>query len=337
MSYSGRSVAGAALAISVFAAPTARVSANPLTICDIQYTTNSDGSSDYHNQVVDCAGGIVVGKWDGGAYPRIMLQDPDCPAVLADPNCPQGWGGIQVKDWTWPYGLYDNVEIGDWVVLTNVQVVEKVGGTFLYWDSVWHPEFTKTPGHPVPPLVEVSVSDIPAPIEGPPYEWYVENHDAECYESVRIVVRDVTVNAMNLGQAQDNYSLRNPAQEDCWAADYMNENKVSWEKYHPFVGLDRHFCALAGIFEQYTGGRFDYYQIVTLKTEDLAICGNLDCDTAEVNLDDVPAFVSALTDPEGYQLNYPDCGIQAADLNGDGVLNGGDVQPFVDLLLSLPP
>ncbi|HUU85881.1 MAG TPA: hypothetical protein VM243_20475, partial [Phycisphaerae bacterium] len=265
------------LGVVLLAVPTPGALGQAPTICDIQYTTNADGSSVYDGQVIDCAGGIVVGKYLGNR-PRIFLQDPDCPVVLADPDCPDGWGGIQVKDWTWPYQLYNAVQIGDWVELTNVRVEEYVGVTFLQWQPENSPGFTRFPGYLLPPVIPVALDDIPAPIGYPEDRWCVENHDAECYESMRLVVRDVTVAEMDLGKARDNYVLADSGTHGVWAADYMNGDKVLWEDYHPYVETGRHFCAVAGLFEQYTSGRYDYYQLVTLHSDDLAVCGDGDSD-----------------------------------------------------------
>jgi hypothetical protein len=112
---------------------------------------------------------------------------------------------------------------------------------------------------------------------------------------MRLVVRDVVVTEKGgLGKATDNYNLRDSQDDDCWAADYMNEAKAG--EFHPFVEEGQHFCAVGGLFEQYTGGRFDYYQLITLTTADLAICGDGDSD-GDVDLDDMPRFAECLAGP----------------------------------------
>jgi len=264
-----KAVAGAVM-IAFLAALAPDGAGQPLTIYEIQFTEDEDGSSDYDGQLVDCAGGICFAKWAGFGLPRMMLQDPDYP---------DGWGGIQVKDWT-VGDLYDNVAVGDWVAFTNVEVYEKVGTTFLYWKAEYDPEYeVVSEGNPLPAPLPVAVSDIPAPTEGPPGEWYVENHDAELYESMRLVVRDVTVTEMGLGKAVDNYNLQDAHGANCWAADYMNED-VGEDGYHPSVQVGQYFCALSGVFEQYTNlsNGWDYYQLVTLTSADLFICGDLNHD-----------------------------------------------------------
>ncbi|MGD8454609.1 MAG: hypothetical protein PVJ57_22580 [Phycisphaerae bacterium] len=59
--------------------------------------------------------------------------------------------------------------------------------------------------------------------------------------------------------------------------------------------------------------------------------GDMNCDGGVDNFDIAP-FALALTDPTGYALAYPGCGIANGDINGDGALNNFDVGPFVSLL-----
>jgi hypothetical protein len=60
--------------------------------------------------------------------------------------------------------------------------------------------------------------------------------------------------------------------------------------------------------------------------------GDMNCDGV-VDLDDVPAMVLALIDPDEYAAQYPDCDIATGDMNEDGDVNGLDLQPFVNALL----
>jgi len=57
---------------------------------------------------------------------------------------------------------------------------------------------------------------------------------------------------------------------------------------HDFVGFEQHFCAVAGLLEQYTRREegWDYYQLITLDSPSLAICadGNVD---AQITTDDL--------------------------------------------------
>ena len=104
-------------------------------------------------------------------------------------------------------------------------------------------------------------------------------------------VRDVTVTLRDLGKERDNYILstnpEDPEAPSCWAADYMNVDAVPYD-YHPFVNVGQHFCGVSGVFEQYARPDYnwDYYQLITLSSADLAICGDTDHD-GDVDLTDL--------------------------------------------------
>ena len=267
-----------------------QLNTNGLSIYEVQFNTNGDGGSDYDGAVIDCAGGIVVGKF-WGSRPRLIVQDPAFPG---------GWGGIQVKDWIYPYDMWETAQIGDWIEFTNMLVAEFVGTTFLQRMSEFNPGHNiVSHNNALPPPLIVSVSDIPAPISTNG-GWFVENHEAERYESMRLIVRNVSVTGWNLGKERDNYVLERPDGAGCWAADYMNADKIAWEKYHGFVEPGRHFCAVAGVFEQYTlvddYNRWDYYQLITMTSADLAICGDGDVD-GDTDLDDSARFDECLIGP----------------------------------------
>ena len=152
MAVFSRDAATAALLLALLAWSAPDSAAQTLSIYQLQYTTNADGSSDYDGQVVNCAGGTCVAKF-AGFRPRLILQDP---------AYPHGWGGIQVKDWT-NGDLYDQVSIGDWVALDNMLVEEFRGTTFLQWQTAYDPQYTiVSQGNPLPPPIIVSVSQIPA-------------------------------------------------------------------------------------------------------------------------------------------------------------------------------
>ena len=94
--------------------------ADALSIYDIQYTTDADGTSPQNGNIVDCAGGIVSHIRQGGR-PRLVIQDP---------NYPDGWGAIQIKGWT--SDAFNNIAVGDWISLTNVMVEENKGTTIHF-------------------------------------------------------------------------------------------------------------------------------------------------------------------------------------------------------------
>jgi hypothetical protein len=59
--------------------------------------------------------------------------------------------------------------------------------------------------------------------------------------------------------------------------------------------------------------------------------GDLNCD-GTVSFGDINPFVLALTNPVLYGSTYPSCNILNGDINADGTLDFGDINPFVALL-----
>ena len=62
-----------------------------------------------------------------------------------------------------------------------------------------------------------------------------------------------------------------------------------------------------------------------------AIPGDLNCDGL-VNFGDINPFVLALTNPAAWQAQYPNCPYANGDINADGRVDFGDINPFVALL-----
>ncbi len=261
-----RSIAWGMLGLTGIAACAAPASADPLTIYELQSNTTDGDASVYDTQTIDCVGGIVVGKFPGYRY-RIALQDP------ANAT---GWGGIQVKDWT-NDELYNNVEIGDWVSLTNMLVEEYRGNTMLHWQPPYTPGFTVvSQGNPLPAPIALTASQIPAPVyDDETGGWFVENHDAEPYEAMRVTVGDVTVAQMGLGKAADNYELSQDS-DLLWAADYMNADLEPPNEYDSRIVTGASFASVTGMLEQYKNPDtdWDYYQLCTASAADIAEHGD---------------------------------------------------------------
>lgn len=59
--------------------------------------------------------------------------------------------------------------------------------------------------------------------------------------------------------------------------------------------------------------------------------GDANCDGL-VNFGDIDPFVLALTNPTQYAIDYPTCDLCTCDVNGDTLVNFGDIDPFVALL-----
>lgn len=74
-----------------------------------------------------------------------------------------------------------------------------------------------------------------------------------------------------------------------------------------------------------TIGNYVYYH-------QYAAPGDANCD-GRLDEADLPFFVLLLVDPPAYEAELPDCNVVATcDLNGDSLLDGRDIQPFVELL-----
>jgi hypothetical protein len=313
-----------------------------LTIREIQYTESPDGASDYNGQVIDCAGGVVVVKWTG-SRPRLIVQDP---------NASDGWGGIQVKGWV--SDAFAAVNVGDWVQLERVFVEENRGTTFLqYWDD--NPDGSLpvltvvSRGHALPHPLITDVNEIKAPeyllLDD---AWVAADHGAERFESMLLQIRNVEVIAQGLGKAQDNYELRSfsdpiDPNAHCWASDYMNRNRVKPALYLSGIETGRRFRAVTGVLEQYTslGDGYDYYQLLTLSEASVVgLCpADLDRD-GDVDLWDSKDFMTqwlAASMPSAADLNddgkvdVTDLDLfntawQQADVNGDGIVDGDDLE-----------
>jgi hypothetical protein len=253
----------ALFALFVVCAVARPVLAQPLSIYDIQYTTDADGVSPQDGNVVDCLGGVVT-HTSFLTKPRLYLQDP---------NRLDGWGAIAVKDWTGG-SLVGSVSVGDWVSLTGVYIEEHRGNTFIQYgyESDNFDFQIESTGNQVPDPLPVTPADFPAPVEGPPDFWLVADHAAEPYEAMWLTVSDVTVTATGLGKGPDNYNLHS-ADGDCWATDYLNDDNFS--TYHISVFHGQQFQSVTGILEQYTydyGTQgYDYYQLMTTSSDGLLV------------------------------------------------------------------
>ena len=71
-------------------------------------------------------------------------------------------------------------------------------------------------------------------------------------------------------------------------------------------------------------------ELVRLETRELVL-GDTNCDGL-LNFGDINPFVLVLTNPAAWQAAYPDCLMAVADINGDGNVDFGDINEFVGLL-----
>lgn len=87
-----------------------------------------------------------------------------------------------------------------------------------------------------------------------------------------------------------------------------------------------------GMDNESGAGRVDAFAAVKESRRLAGDKGDLNCD-GSVDLTDVGPFITALTDPDEYKRQFPDCDINNGDLNADGSVNLTDVEPFIELLL----
>jgi len=242
--------------------------AKPYSIYEIQCTTDPNGNSQLNGMLIgECSGGIITCIFPG-TRTRIVVQDP---------NYPDGWGAIQVKDID-QMGYLDNISIGNYVRILNATVEEYRGTTFLQMIAENQPSVTVVSSNNlIPEPLIVDVSEIVSPVYGPiSGGYFAADHNAEKYESMLISIENVIVTAVDLGKNSDNYVLQDYDNPDdpnfsCWASDYLNNDMEGEQLYHPYVVQDQRFCSITGILEQYTrvSHDWDYYQLLTTYTGDL--------------------------------------------------------------------
>ena len=68
--------------------------------------------------------------------------------------------------------------------------------------------------------------------------------------------------------------------------------------------------------------------IFTTATAPEYAIGDVNCD-GSVNLFDIDPFVVAVSDPDGYTVQYPNCDLMQADIDQSGVVDLFDIDPFV--------
>jgi hypothetical protein len=75
----------------------------------------------------------------------------------------------------------------------------------------------------------------------------------------------------------------------------------------------------------------DDFRLQTVDCTPPFAVGDLNCD-GHVDFGDINPFVLTLTNPASYRSAFPACDIMLADINGDGAVDFGDINPFVAVL-----
>jgi hypothetical protein len=63
----------------------------------------------------------------------------------------------------------------------------------------------------------------------------------------------------------------------------------------------------------------------------VTLAGDMNCD-GHVNNFDTDAFMLALFEPEEYETEYPNCDLVQGDFTGNGVVDFGDIDPYLEVL-----
>jgi hypothetical protein len=82
---------------------------------------------------------------------------------------------------------------------------------------------------------------------------------------------------------------------------------------------------------RFCGWNVDDVKLTALICEPPWPVGDLNCD-GTVNFGDINPFVLALTDPVAWQTAFPDCPLSNGDINMNGTFGFDDINPFVALL-----
>ena len=281
---------------------------------------------------VDQITGVVVMNLEHMDYHMGRLHIQDASGQI--------WGGIAVVDedeWSGTGVLARGVSVGDSVTLYNVEYVP--GGAFgndaVYFSS--SSTFSVTPDVGVPAAVELTPDQI--------FGGAAANVGAE-YQSMRVTVKGVSIEQMDIGKKDDNYALVNYDGEVAWAADYANSDKQyvgTWWKtrYHHYTcpdtpeavwgepyynpisgdgygGVRQHFASISGIMEKSENlPTYECYQLLTVDSNDFqfAIPGDANDDGA---VDGSDATILA----NNWQMSGATW--WDGDFNKDGTVDGSD-------------
>lgn len=223
----------------------ARAEAPAYNIYELQHSDAAhDWKSLHEGEIVQCVGGIVTHKFKL----RIVLQDPTLGSE---------WSAIEVRGRpVYPVGL----EVGDEVDFDSVYVDEYSGVTTLqYYNASRYTVHSS--GNPIPDPVGLSLWDIRYP---------ARPEDSEKYAAVLVSMDEgLTIGAMDLGKADDNYELIGVSGDTAWASDYAN-GEIDTATY--YVSPGDCYQRMVGILQRYTSDTWDYYQLLPRGAEDYVPC-----------------------------------------------------------------
>ncbi|GEM_PF-2393149 len=213
-------------------------------IYELQFTDAAHNWESLHaGDIVKCVDGIVTAKFKQ----RIVLQDPSLGSE---------WSAIEVRGYpVYPTGI----QIGDQVDFDSVYVDEYAGATTLqYYSASSH--IVHSTGNAIPEPTTVSLWSIRYP---------AHPEDCEKYAAMLISVDGpMTIGAMDLGKAGDNYELIGVDGDTAWASDYANSEIDSTYYVHP----GECYSSMTGILQRYVNDPWDYYQLLPRGEADYVPC-----------------------------------------------------------------
>ena len=133
---------------------------------------------------------------------------------------------------------------------------------------------------------------------------------------------------------------------DDWVQVYYNGTLLDDPNLpdHPVLGGG--YCWTGGVFGGGVGaldiGALDlfangassaYYDDLSLAEPGAVTRGDLNCDGV-IDAFDIDPFVLALTNPTGYQQQFPNCNIMNGDINCDGLVDAFDIDWFVQCIVT---
>ncbi len=199
-------------------------------------------------------------------------------------------------------------------------------------------------------MVIIDEQDLLTPLTFKRYEFFLPAGDPEPELAVTLVYRDPAGNPANQTQHRINdLSLRvvSPA-----AVEYWGNNGLRDDNWSTPGGAPNTKDTTENVFIQNPQPgvwvvevhAHELIQDAHLATPELdaayglvirgvrrTILGDLNCD-GKVDFGDINPFVLALTNPAQYAVVFPNCWIFNGDINGDGRVDFGDINPFVRLL-----
>ncbi len=118
------------------------------------------------------------------------------------------------------------------------------------------------------------------------------------------------------------------------ASDGTQGNSSSDLTMNRSISADGRYVAFNSNASNLVAGDTNNAEDVFLHDRDAScpVPGDLNCDGA-VDFGDINPFVLILTNPAAWQAAYPGCPMLNGDINGDGVVDFGDINPFVALLV----